>query len=134
MKRLIILASALVLMIGTASAQQNGQRGEGRQGQRGPSPEYLAMIDSLQLDEDQAAQFQMMDDLFKKKRRTTMQEARDSGKDRQAMRGEMTKMQNEQNAVLKNLFTEKQYTIYSEFLTKQNAARAARRGGGRGGS
>jgi hypothetical protein len=134
MKRLIMLAFALVLMIGTASAQQNGQRGEGRQGQRGPSPEYLAMIDSLQLDEDQAAQFQMMDEMFKKKRRATMQEARDSGKDRQAMRGEMTKMQNEQSAVLKNLFTEKQYAIYSEFLAKQDAARAARRGGGSGGS
>jgi hypothetical protein len=118
--------------MGTAGAQQNGQRQEGRQGQRGPSPEYLAMIDSLHLDEDQSAQFQMMDDMYKKKRRAMMEEARDSGKDRQEMRGEMMKMQQEQNAVLKNLLTEKQYTIYTDFLAKQSAAREARRGGGRG--
>lgn len=121
----------MLVVMGAAGAQQNGQRSEGRQGQRGPSPKYLAMLDSLHLDEDQSSQFQMMDDMYKKKRRAMVEEVRDSGKDRQEMWGEMMKIQQEQNAVLKNLLTEKQYTIYMEFIARQNASRAARRGGGR---
>lgn len=136
MRKRILMTLAVFSLAFSLSAQQNAGGGEGRRGQggqRGPSPEYLAMIDSLNLDADQKSQFDMMEDMYRKKRRTMMQEARESGKDRTEIREEMTKMRSEQTAVLQNLFTESQYTIYVEFLKKQEAQRANRRGSRGGG-
>ena len=129
-KGIVLILAMLMLAVCNVTAQQNGERQGGRQGQRGPSPEYLAMIDSLNLDADQKMQFEALEEMGRKERQAMMKEAREGGKDRQEMRGEMQKMREKQTAVLENLFTEKQYERYTQFLKKEQASRGNRRGGG----
>lgn len=133
MKKIIMLTlSALILSFATISAQQDGERGERRgRGERGPSPEYLAMIDTLALDADQKVQFDAMEKMYREKRQKEMRAARESGGGREAMRATMQKISEEQSGALKNLLTEEQYNIYSAFMKKEEEARAARRGRGR---
>ena len=108
-------------------AQQQGPR----QGQRTPEmeEEYQAMLTSLNLNEEQKYQFEIINTGYRDKMMKKRQELRDAGEGRETMRSEMQKIREEQDGALKNLLTEEQFKIYSEYVEKRRASRASSRPG-----
>jgi len=118
----IFVASCLLMFAFMVSAQQGG-------GQRGQmSPERLAQYYE-QMKKDLSLTDKQLDDIKKIEAdyRTKMTSAREkAGDDREKMREEMTKLRTEQNAKVKPLLKEDQYTKYVEMQTRN-------RPGGQGG-
>jgi Spy/CpxP family protein refolding chaperone len=105
----IFVACCLLMFAFMVSAQQGGQR-------RQMTPEqleqrYEQMKKDLNLTDKQLGEIKKIEANF----RTKMQEVREkAGGDREKMREEMTKLRNEQNAKVKPLLKEDQYTKYVE--------------------
>ncbi len=115
-------ASPMQADVAIATPQSSGQRG----GNLGNNEAMDAMVESLGLNEEQKAQFDAINAIFSEKMQKKREEARASGSF-EGMREEMQKLRKDQNGALKNLLTENQYTIYDEFVKKQQAERQANR-------
>lgn len=135
MKKTMLFITALcVLFTANINAQQ-------RQGGQRMSPEERvkqhveSLKKELKLDEKQEKEVLTLLTDSSKKRGEMFQKNREGG-DREAMRKEMTKMQEEENAAMKKILTEEQYKSYTALLEKQRKEMEQRRnerGGGQRG-
>lgn len=146
MKKILTIAatlSAAILMTTSALAQQAGPRGgQGRPGgeqmqERRQKMEKIEkdVLKSLNLTTAQQKQI----DALKKSRQKKTQELRSKAQngDRQALRGEMQKIQKDFRDGMKKIMGEQKYKVYTEKLQaamkKEFGDRAGRRGGGQRG-
>ncbi|MCY1722245.1 hypothetical protein OU798_17965 [Prolixibacteraceae bacterium Z1-6] len=127
MKKLGLLMM-IVIFGATLSLAQN------RDGQRNFDPEEMAkrqtkeLTELLSLDKAQAQKVHELN-LESGKKMSKMREEMQGGGDREAMREKMTEMRKKQNAEMKKILSEDQYTKYEKYLEE----RRARRGGSGGG-
>ncbi|GLR15799.1 hypothetical protein [Portibacter lacus] len=135
MKNLILM---MFLGLVTFQVQAQGQ-GQGERRVERPSElesaAYIAMVDSMSLDAEQKIQFDAVQVMYQDKLKKMMTEAREKGVEREEIREVMQGLNKEQDGVLKNLLTESQYKIYTEYKAERQKNRGSRRGnrGGGGG-
>ena len=130
MKKVFVVGCLLMFSF-VISAQQGG--GQGRGGfQMTPeqqAQQYERMKSELSLTDKQIADIKKIDEEFAPKQRELMEKMRNGG-DREKMREEMTKLNEERNAKVKPLLSAEQYTKYVEMFSRVGG----RPGGGGGGN
>ena len=105
---------------GSTMPQSNQPGQQGRMG--GNTPDPKVMHDTLKLSSDQIKAFDEIDQKYRTKMRTMMEESRANGTSREEMRPKMDALRSEQEAELKTILTEVQLNLYK----KISAERAAR--------
>ena len=87
--------------------------------------EYEAMLDSLNLTDQQKEDVEFVNTKY----RAQMQQIRQNNEgDREAMRSEMMDLREKQNAELKEIFTEEQFTEYQKWQNEMRKQRRKRGG------
>lgn len=104
--------------------ERQGPRGDRPRGQR-ERINFDQLAAQLALSPEQEEQFVALNEDFQ----TKMQEMRDSGTDRMAMREQMRSMRDERSAELKKILTEEQFQQYEKIIAEQRGKRGGRRGG-----
>ncbi|WP_455627764.1 hypothetical protein [Parabacteroides chinchillae] len=122
MKKVIGLCLVIVLSSVSVFAR-DGKRMDKRNDDS--SKRYETMVESLKLDEKQAAEFRKINQEFANKMKVERENAKVA---RDKKRAEMTAMRTERDAQLKKVLTEEQYKLYQE---KMAAKKNHRKGNGR---
>ncbi|SEF89271.1 hypothetical protein [Parabacteroides chinchillae] len=122
MKKVIGLCLVIVLSSVSVFAR-DGKRMDKRNDDS--SKRYETMVESLKLDEKQAAEFRKINQEFADKMKVEREKAKVV---RDKKRAEMTAMRTERDAQLKKVLTEEQYKLYQE---KMAAKKIHRKGNGR---
>ncbi|WP_099463632.1 hypothetical protein [Parabacteroides provencensis] len=122
MKKVIGLCLVIVLSSVSVFAR-DGKRMDKRNDDS--SKRYERMVESLKLDEKQAAEFRKINQEFADKMKVEREKAKVV---RDKKRAEMTAMRTERDAQLKKVLTEEQYKLYQE---KMAAKKIHRKGNGR---
>ena len=114
----------------TTATTENPRRGDGRRGQRNPEAQkkrQQEMYAQLNLSAAQIVKVEEISAKYQAKRKALRES---SNGDRETMRGEMRKQQEEQNTELSSVMTKEQFAKYLEI---QKTQRRGRGRGGRGG-
>lgn len=129
MKKIGLLLTAMLFAVMFVSAQPGGGMDPAERAKR----QVEQLKTTLSLNADQVTKVEAIVKKYGEQQSKMFQEMMDGGGDREAMRGKMTKMREDQTKEIKAVLTADQSKKYDEYLKEQDARRQQGGFGGPGG-